>query len=123
MKNKKELEKQISDARNKLYKIEIQERIKENLALVGTFYKVRNNYSCPEKKSDYWWLYIHVIGIDKETGWLLTRQIQKDKYGEVSFRCSENRVGLSILSGGKKITKSEWSKIVNKIAHEILEAS
>lgn len=81
----------------------------------GKFFKLRNNYSCPETKEDYWFLYTHITSITEESlyascdgrvlchcnGW----SFQTDKYGNISISKVENGYTHSV---GKEITKKEF---------------
>lgn len=58
-------------------------------ALVGTCWKYRNSYSCPERESDYWWMYIIVTSINDDSTTLRVAVIQQDSYGEI--RIETNR--------------------------------
>lgn len=66
----------------KIGRIEDAARFEENKQLEGKAFKYRNNYSCPEKLSDYWWLYIKVTKVTRDHIW--THQFQIDKYGEIT---------------------------------------
>jgi hypothetical protein len=87
--------------------------------LIGTFYKYRNNYSCPEKPSDYWWLYIHVTGLKGTM--LIGNTFQTDKYGKCEFE--KERVADSVIAGAKKITKAEYIKALNKFSDKLARLS
>lgn len=59
---------------------EEREKTEANRATIGKCFKYRNCYSCPEKPSDYWWLYARVERLDdggNPIGW----SFQKDKDG------------------------------------------
>lgn len=78
-KREKELTKIIGDARAEMESIETERAEKESKPLVGRFFKSRNNYSCPEKPSDYWFMYRRVTGADGVR--LTTIDFYKDQYG------------------------------------------
>lgn len=67
----------------KIEKIKEAERFERNKGLEGKAFKYRNCYSCPEKPSDYWWLYIKVLKVTKDH--IETHQFQTDKYGEITI--------------------------------------
>lgn len=67
----------------KIGKIEEAERFQGNKGLEGKAFKYRNCYSCPEKPSDYWWLYIKVTKVTKDH--IETHEFQTDKYGEITI--------------------------------------
>lgn len=72
-------------AANAIQELEAEKRRGENGPMVGKFFKTRNSYSCPEKPSDYWWLYAKVTKMDK-SGHLSIVQFEIDKYGHLSMR-------------------------------------
>lgn len=59
------------------------EQRRKNAAHVGRFYRYRNCYSCPQRESDYWWVYHSVLSID-EHGSLNGWSFQTDKDGKVT---------------------------------------
>jgi hypothetical protein len=63
-------------------RIESAQVRKVNAPLVGKTLKSSNNYSVPEKKSDYWWTYAKVTRMDK-WGMLYAFTFETDKYGNV----------------------------------------
>jgi hypothetical protein len=52
-------------AQDELSRIQAADFKAKNGKLVGKTFKVRNNYSCPEKPSDYWNEYAKVTRMDK----------------------------------------------------------
>lgn len=52
-------------------------------ALVGRCFRYRNCYSCPDKPSDYWWLWLRIVGVDG--GCVLCVQTERDKYGKITI--------------------------------------
>jgi hypothetical protein len=70
------------DAQAKLWQIEAVKRRNDNGAKVCKTFRTRNSYSCPEKPSDYWWLYAKITRMD-EGGLLYATTFQVDKYGHV----------------------------------------
>lgn len=92
---------------------------------LGKCFKVRNNYSCPEKASDYWFLYTKVTEIKKEDVYQTSNGVsatysgysfQTDMHKNVNVR-KENGY---IHSLGIEITQKEfdkaWSKMLDRIA-------
>lgn len=91
-------------------KIEDRERRATNRKLIGNTYKCRNNYSCPEKPSDYWWLYIQVDRLDSD-GHLKCFSFQTDKYGQITIRPEDHMYGHQFdYDNYKKITKAEFKR-------------
>lgn len=94
---------------------EIAERKKANLKKVGRTYKTRNSYSCPEKSSDYWWVYEKVTHMDGE-GFLHTFCFQTDKNGQI---CVEEDRFAYHMQYGSPIKSAEfgraWAKVVDRI--------
>ena len=87
----------------------------------ATCYKFKNCYSCPEKPSDYWWLYIKILSIDSRD-YVNVLEIQKDKHGAISINNRES-VNLNNYEFRNnryiKITESEWNKGVKRILKSI----
>lgn len=84
----KKLTAQAMDLRNQAEAIEAPYRQRAAEAMVGLCLKTRNNYSCPEKPSDYWWLYAKVLRAS-EHGSLQCLQFQIDKDGGVFVKPDE----------------------------------
>jgi hypothetical protein len=82
---KEKLEQIVANARQELIKIGNKERSKEASKILGRCYRFRNNYSMPEKPSDYWWLYRRVVRIEKD-GTIRCFEFQTDKHGEISVK-------------------------------------
>lgn len=68
MKNltKEELQKQLNIIAENEEKELINTHYPEFKKLEGKCFKVKNNYSCPEEDTDYWWLYKKVTEIKPE---------------------------------------------------------
>lgn len=73
---------QIRDMKDKITNEDLRPFL---MRLVGKCFKYRNSYSCPEKPSDYWWLYRHVIGVTTDSN-LMVHQFQTDTYGELTVK-------------------------------------
>jgi hypothetical protein len=95
---KAELEAQIGLLQRELRKIEDTEATERNRYLVGRCFRYRNCYSCPEKDSDYWWLYCRVLSVRGDTATVL--DFQTDKDGRMEMRPSHFRSAMSLASGG-----------------------
>ena len=99
-------------------RLQTQQRAAENRALIGSCFKYRNSYSCSEKPSDYWWLYLRVTGTDG-SGNLKVLEFQTDKYGEVTIKPA--RIVWSRLSDGYRPIKQvefnkAWRAVQKRIA-------
>lgn len=114
---KEQIEKEMAKLRNKLWAIEKKEADEENKKLVGKYFKYRNCYSCPEKPSDYWYLYKRVIGLGK-TG-LITEEFQIDKDGKCS--ACFNKGSYSYMTGYTEISRSEYLKALSKFKKRIAQ--
>lgn len=118
---KEQLQKQLAAIAKQEKEQIIKKYYPEFKKLEGTFYKTRNNYSCPEKPSDYWWVYTKITKIDPKdvydtrgngvtshyTGW----SFQTCKYGNFSV---EKEKRSYVHSLGKKITEQEFIDAWNK---------
>lgn len=84
----KKLNAQALELRNEAQAIEAPYLQRAAESMVGLCLKTRNNYSCPEKPSDYWWLYVKVVRAG-EHGSLQCLQFQVDKDGDVYVKRDE----------------------------------
>lgn len=112
MKDVKELKRIAMDAQAELWRIELEDRYEASKKLLGKAFKYRNNYSCPEKPSDYWWLYLIITGVDAESGQPIAKEFQIDKYGDVFFR--PKRHLFHHMNGYQAITKREFDSAFRK---------
>lgn len=78
----KKLNAEILRLRNEVADIEAPYEQQRAANYVGMCLRTRNNYSCPEKPSDYWWLYVKVLRAD-EHGALRCLRFEVDKDGAV----------------------------------------
>lgn len=118
---KEQLQKQLNAIAKQEEKELIEKHYPEFKKLEGTFYKTRNNYSCPEKPSDYWWLYTKITEIKPDDvydtryngvachfkGW----SFQTCKNG--NFSVEQEKIGY-VHSLGKQITEQEFVEAWNK---------
>ena len=81
--SREELQSIINEARRKLGDIEYREAKERVAPLDGKCFRYRNNYSVPQKPSDYWWLYVKIIGTKGASA--VTFEFQTDKYGKLSI--------------------------------------
>lgn len=109
-------------ANRNFHAAERAERAKNNAALVGRCFRFRNNGSCPEKRSDFWWLYAKITKVDKD-GRLIAFEFQINKYGE--FDCRPN-VNLFCLTDGyrpipEKQFDDAWAAFKSKLKTSLKE--
>jgi|SRR6185503_289089 len=111
MNKKEELQQTIVTARYELHEIECQERLVQAKPLIGKCYKYHNCYSCPKDASDWWWLYVRVIGVN-ELGWPRLQTFQIDKNGDVSLQVNQERCSMSsYIEIEQDEYDSAWAKI------------
>jgi hypothetical protein len=96
-------------------KYEAETKLPEMRKLLGTTYRYRNSYSCPEKPSDYWWLYVKVVAI--EGGAFLTEQFQTDKHGDSDYKPRHYLMNLN--DGYKPVAASVYAAEKKKLLHAI----
>lgn len=113
---KDELKQQEREINRRLHAIRDAERFEENKGLVGKTYRYRNNYSCPEKPSDYWWLYAKVQKIDKH-GHLTVFEFQTDKHGTVTTRTDDYR--MHMRDGYQPIPVAKFNKAWRDLQRKI----
>lgn len=81
----------------------------------GKYFKYKNCYSCPEKESDYWYMYIKITEV-KQTYWMSGYTFQTDKDGkvliEVERALTESRCEIPIM---KREFDSAYRKMLKKI--------
>jgi hypothetical protein len=88
--------------------------------LVGQCFRIQNNYSCPEKPSDYWWLYTKVRCVDGAGVRCITFQIDKD--GRASLERDDFRMPQS-LDGYDSITPAEFNRQHTKFVQYVVSAN
>jgi len=113
---KEQLERQARAVNQKLHAIRDAERYAENEALVGKTFRYRNNYSCPEKPSDYWWLYARVQGIDS-SGYLTVFCFETDKYGAVKISTDKYRFHMN--DGYQPVSVAKFNKAWRDLQRKI----
>lgn len=112
------LEKTITEARSKLARIEDEERYREALPLLGKCFRTRNCYSCPEKDSDYWWVYIRVTKVSKGGG-LYAFQFQTDKNGDFFINPNRYQAVRSISECYDKISLNQFKAALSGLESKI----
>lgn len=110
------LQQQERSINQKLNRLRDAERRQANVDLVGRTFRSHNNYSCPEKRSDYWWLYGKVTDIDS-SGYLKVMMFQTDKYGSITIKFDQHRYNMSDWEPISETKfKEAWQKLQKKIA-------
>lgn len=79
---KKKLTSELNTIRNQLWQIDSDEKERQNAPLVGLCFKYKNNYSIPEKPSDYWYMYSRVTSLNGDG--LNVFSFQTDKDGKLT---------------------------------------
>ena len=76
--------------------------------LVGSIWKFRNAYSCPEGEADRWWLYKRVVGVTDDAN-LICQASQIDQYGHLSIKLNDWQM-LEHFPGNTHVaaTAEEW---------------
>jgi hypothetical protein len=102
---------------DKIYKIELKKKIKENSLFVGNYYKYKSCYSYPESEKDYWYIYVYVKSFDEDLEQLNCFSFQTDDKGEIEINPNYNTYNHMVQT---KITKKEfnreWKKVKEKIS-------
>ncbi len=114
MSKKAELTRKIARLRQQLGKIEDAEAKTKARALEGRYFKYRNCYSCPEKPSDYWWLYAAVTGV--KDGSAHSLQFQTDKYGQVIVETEKHFTGNGFMEIPREELRAAWLHTMAKLA-------
>lgn len=65
-KRKKQLSRELKTIAEQEQKAMVEKYYPEFKKLEGTFWKIRNNYSLPQKPSDYFWLYTKITEVKPE---------------------------------------------------------
>jgi len=123
---KEQLQKQLNAIAKQEEKELIAKHYPEFKKLEGKYFKYKNSYSCPEKPSDYWFLYTKITEIKPDDvyntrgngvachfkGW----SFQTDKYANISVE--KKKTGY-VHSLGQEITENEfhsaWDKIIEAL--------
>lgn len=90
--------------------IDERELAPKRRALVGKCFRYRNNYSCPVKPTDYWWLWTRITGLDGAS--LMCLQVQCDKYGKIIIEtCSiPSFNGTMREAGYQPVTRQQFKR-------------
>lgn len=103
-----QLEATIKTARDELQSMQAQEDQRENEKLIGNCYVYRNCYSCPQAESDYWNLYVRVIGV--QDGNINMVQFQVDKYGAAIMERQLRTSHMFADGGFRPISLADFQK-------------
>lgn len=79
------------------------------------YLKYRSNYSCLQKESDYWYIYVYVKEV-KENVMAESVSIEKDNYNHITIKSEIRPVMLSYY---EEISKEEYLEEVSKLFNEI----
>jgi len=88
---------------------------------VGRFFKYRNSRSCPSEESDYWWIYIHVVGLDAHAKYLAT------EFQTIPTYSSDTQIEINgpamvhdfLIDGGVPIARDEYDKALAELISDI----
>ena len=104
--------------REEISELEEAEKKPIRLALIGKCFKYRNCYSCPEKPSDYWYLYLKVLRIKGANA--IVEEFQCDKYGEIQIKpAKEIYYPENTLKMYELIPDSEYKKARVQMAKKL----
>ena len=108
--SKEQLQATINEARRKLSGIEYREAKERVAPLVGKCFRYRNSYSVPQKPSDYWWLYVKIIGTRGASA--ITFEFQTDKDGKLFIEPSLEHYNRfpSADRGYQSISSTEFNR-------------
>lgn len=114
----KELQGNRDKLNKKIYKLEADEQNVKNQKLIGKCFKTRNCYSSPEKKSDYWWLYVKVTGT--KHGNLRSTKFQIDKYRGAEIKTNEfASVNMFGIVNYIEISELKFNKALDRFLDEV----
>lgn len=118
-----ELEARARDANRALGDAKEKLTNKRNSVLVGKYFKFQNNYSVPEKPSDYWWVYYRVLAVDGAE--ITVHSFETDKHGRMKVSFKDSLFWWHGPSDGyEKSTAAEfnkaWRALQKKIASGVI---
>jgi len=112
----KELKAEARRIGEQIDEIETAARRETNNKKVGRYFKTRNSYSCPEKPSDYWWLYAKCTRMNDD-GFLYAFNFQTDRYGKMEVEPDRHSYHMQDYSPCSKAEfKRAWRKFQTNIA-------
>lgn len=120
-KAEKSLLAQLDKIHTKIHTFRQKREAKELQTLVGTYWRFRNSYSCPESEADRWWVYKKIYGSGKE---VFCFEFQVGKDGKVTV---EKTFGRKPSAGWKPISSNQfwdaWDATKIHISQVAAEAS
>lgn len=115
------LERQLRSIREKEEKKLIAKHYPKFKKLVGKFYKIRDNYSCPRKKSDYWYKYVKITEINPDDIYDVNTRTALCSYKGYSFNTDKYGVFTVVKDCNgyvhlldEQITEEEFNTAWNK---------
>jgi hypothetical protein len=106
----------LNGIRNQISNIEQSELLPAfKMKYEGRYFKYRNSFSCPEKESDYWWMYVRVDKVDN-IHWMKGITFQTDRDGKISVE-QDKSIMESLCQ--QEITKSAFDYAFNKMITKI----
>jgi len=111
-----ELEEREREIRTELYRLRGIETQERNRSLVGRCFKYRNSYSCPEKPSDYWWMYTKVMKLKGAN--IICWQFQTDRDGKIEIEFARSYYN-HMVGDQVEISESEFNKAWRSIQKKI----
>ena len=112
---RKQLELIVISARSELDDLDWKETAKINADLLGKCYKFKDCYSCPEKESDYWYVYKQYLRLEGRE--ILALCFYVDKYDKISLSLMREHGDLSGWTEiGLQEFWDEWLNLKTKIS-------
>ncbi len=117
-----ELQTQARKIRDRIIAIEQREKAERAKALVGKCFRYRNCYSCPQKPSDYWWLYVRVDGVTRY-GEVRMTSFQQDTHGDIVIKRGERGMTDLVSGGGgyQPITVRAFNSAMRKMRAKLAD--
>lgn len=127
MNEKEELLQQLAEIENQERKQLIKAEYPKFKQLIGKCFKFKNSYSCPVKKSDYWYAYSKIVSIRPDDLYLggisgnevlsrcKTITFQKNIYGSISI--NPNNYDTYVHCIGEEISIDEFNKEFDNIVN------
>lgn len=126
MRTKEELKAELEAIEQKEYEEFIETNYPKFKELVGRCFKLKNNYSCPEKKSDYWYKYTKITSIEKDDVYRSCGGEALSYYHGISFQTDKNgRIDINpmeesyVHSLGNEITLKEFNRALDIVKLKI----
>lgn len=97
--------------RREVMRREEAQNVEAHRAMVGKCFRYRNCYSCPEKPSDYWWLYAKAERLG-EMGYPVGVSFQVDKDGVLTIQPQQR---LHVIGAWQEIPASDFDAEFAKV--------